>query len=226
MYAKAFIFDLDGVLTDTAKYHYLAWKQLSDKLGYYFDKEINERLKGVSRIKSFQIILEVNNALNKYTKEEQEKIINEKNHIYVELIKNITNKDILPGIEDLLDKCKENDIKCAVASASKNSFFVLENLGIKDKFDYIADANLIKNAKPNPEVFIDCIKAFNLTPNDCIGFEDAEAGIEAIQLAKMMSVGINVNCKTFKPTMEFKCTSQIDFDKIIEVHNKFIRDKI
>ena len=219
MKAKAFIFDLDGVLTDTAKYHYLAWKQLADKLGYYFDEEINERLKGVSRIKSFQIILEVNNALDKYTLEEQEKFANEKNDLYVELIKNVTNNDILPGISELLEKCKENNIKCAVASASKNAFSVLENLGIKDEFDYIADARLIKNTKPDPEVFIDCMKALNLSPNECIGFEDAEAGIQAIQSAKMMSVGINVTCNNVKPTLEFKSTSEIDFDKIIEVHN-------
>lgn len=220
---KAFIFDLDGVLTDTAKYHYLAWKQLANKLGYYFDEEINERLKGVSRIRSFQIILEVNNALDKYTEEEQERFANEKNDIYVKLIKDVTSKDILPGIENLLEKCKQNNIKCAVASASKNAFSVLENLGIKDKFDYIADARLIKNAKPNPEVFINCIKALKLNSNQCVGFEDAEAGIEAIQAAKMMSVGINVICNDFKPTIEFKSTSEIDFDKILDIHKQFIK---
>lgn len=221
METKAFLFDLDGVLTDTAKYHYLAWKQLSNKLGYYFDEKINEKLKGVSRIKSFQIILEVNNALEKYTIDEQEKLANEKNDIYVKLIKNITNKDILPGIENLLEKCKQYNIKCAVASASKNAFSVLENLGIKNKFDYVANANLIKNAKPDPEIFINCVNALKLNPNDCIGFEDAEAGIKAIHLAKMMSVGININSSNVVPTINFKSTSNIDFEKIINIHKNF-----
>lgn len=216
---KLFIFDLDGVLTDTANYHYLAWKELADDLGYYFDREINEKLKGVSRIRSLEIILEVNKAENKYTNEEKEVLANKKNDIYVELIKAVTKKDILPGIEEFLDKARGSGIKTAVASASKNAFGVLESLGIKDKFEYIADARLIKNAKPDPEVFLDCAKFLQVDPRECVGFEDAEAGIEAIHSGGMFSVGINVTSDKIKPNLELTQTRELDFDQVIKAYS-------
>lgn len=213
-----FIFDLDGVLTDTAHYHYLAWKQLSNELGYHFDETINERLKGVSRIRSFEIILEVNNATDRFSEAEKEALANKKNDIYVELITKITKDDILEGVEEFLNSSKAHNIKIAVASASKNAFTVLDRLGILSLFDYVADAALIKNAKPDPEVFLNCSTKLGIPPELCIGFEDAEAGIMAIHSANMFSVGINVQSDIVSPNLPLKCTKELSLDKIIEAY--------
>ena len=211
---KALIFDLDGVLTDTAKYHYLAWKKLADELGYYFDEDINELLKGVSRINSFEIILEKNNATDKYTLEEKETLANKKNDYYKEMIEQLTPEDILDGIIPFITKARDNGIKCAVASISKNAPRVLELLKISDMFDYIADAALVKNPKPDPEIFLTCAEALGFEPNECIGIEDAQAGIESIKGAGMLSVGINVTVTSVEPDIILKSTSELDFDKI------------
>lgn len=220
---QLFIFDLDGVLTDTANYHYLAWKKLADDLGYHFDREINERLKGVSRIRSFEIILEVNEAQDKYTEQEKEVLANKKNDMYVELINEVTQEDILPGIEKFLRQAKSKGMEMAVASASKNAFAVLERLGIKGEFDYIADARLIKHAKPHPEVFLDCAKKLDVEPKYCIGFEDAEAGVEAIHAGGMFSVGINVVSDKIKPNLALEKTSQLDFDTVVNAYKEWAK---
>ncbi len=206
---KAFIFDLDGVLTDTALYHFEAWKELSQELGFKFDENDNERLKGVSRTRSFEIILEINNALDRFKPEEVEAYANKKNQRYVELIKKITPSDVLPGVMEFLNTAKAAGIKLAVASASKNAFNVLDSLGIANMFDYIADAAKIKNTKPDPEVFLDCCKNLGLIPSECVGFEDAQAGIEAIHAAGMRSVGINVEVKTQAPDIVLKSTNDL-----------------
>ena len=214
MSLKALIFDLDGVLTDTAKYHYLAWKKLADELGYYFDEDINELLKGVSRINSFEIILEKNNATTKYTHEEKEILANKKNEYYKEMIEQLTPNDILDGILPFITEARNNGIKCAVASISKNAPRVLELLKISDLFDYIADAALVKKPKPDPEIFLTCAKTLGFKPSECIGIEDAQAGIESIHGAGMLSVGINVTVTSIKPDIVLKSTAELDF-KII-----------
>lgn len=214
MSLKAIIFDLDGVLTDTAKYHYLAWKKLADELGYYFDEDINELLKGVSRINSFEIILEKNNATTKYTHEEKETLANKKNDYYKEMIEQLTPNDILDGILPFITEARNNGIKCAVASISKNAPRVLELLKISDLFDYIADAALVKKPKPDPEIFLTCAKTLGFKPSECIGIEDAQAGIESIHGAGMLSVGINVTVTSIKPDIVLKSTAELDF-KII-----------
>ncbi|MBO4734512.1 MAG: beta-phosphoglucomutase, partial [Clostridia bacterium] len=206
MKLKAIIFDLDGVLTDTAKYHYLAWKKLSDELGLYFDESINELLKGVSRIKSFEIILEKNNASDKYTPQEIEQLANRKNEYYKEMIELLTPNDVLNGIIPFVSEAKDNGIKCAVASVSKNAPRVLELLNISNLFDYIADAALVKKPKPDPEIFLTCANALGFKPNECIGIEDAQAGIEAIHAAGMLSVGINVSVTSVKPDISLNST--------------------
>ena len=200
MKLKAIIFDLDGVLTDTAKYHYLAWKKLSDELGLYFDESINELLKGVSRIKSFEIILEKNNALDKYTPQEIEQLANRKNEYYKEMIELLTPNDVLTGIIPFITAAKGHGIKCAVASVSKNAPRVLELLNISDLFNYIADAALVNKPKPDPEIFLTCANALGFKPEECIGIEDAQAGIEAIHAAGMLSVGINVTVPSPAPS--------------------------
>lgn len=214
MSLKALVFDLDGVLTDTAKYHYLAWKKLADELGYYFDEDINELLKGVSRINSFEIILEKNNATDKFTAEEKEDLANKKNEYYKEMIEQLTPDDILPGIVSFITDARNNGVKCAVASISKNASRVLELLEISDLFDYIADAALVKKPKPDPEIFLTCANALGFDPAECIGVEDAQAGIESIHGAGMLSIGINVTVTSISPDVVLKSTSELNFNKI------------
>ncbi len=214
MSLKALIFDLDGVLTDTAKYHYLAWKKLADELGYYFDEDINELLKGVSRINSFEIILEKNNATDKFTAEEKENLANKKNEYYKEMIEQLTPNDILEGIVPFITEARNNGVKCAVASISKNASRVLELLNISNMFDYIADAALVKKPKPDPEIFLTCANALGFEANECVGIEDAQAGIESIHSAGMLSVGINVTVTSIKPDVVLKSTSELDFASI------------
>ncbi|WP_026486897.1 beta-phosphoglucomutase [Caldanaerobius polysaccharolyticus] len=189
------IFDLDGVITDTARYHYLAWKKLADELGIYFDEAINERLKGVSRIESLEIILEKSDK--KYSDEEKKYLANKKNEYYKEMIKNITPNDLLVGVEAFIQELKMRNIKTAIASVSKNAFTVIDNLGIRDKFDYIVDANEIKNGKPDPEIFLNAAKNIGVPPEKCIGIEDSGAGITAIKRAGMFAVGVG-NPETVK----------------------------
>ncbi|MGH2330631.1 beta-phosphoglucomutase [Thermoanaerobacter mathranii] len=192
---RGVIFDLDGVITDTARYHYLAWKKLADELGIYFDEVINERLKGVSRLESLEIILEKSDK--KYSQEEKEYYANKKNEYYKEMIKRITPQDLLPGVERFIEELKKRGIKTAIASVSKNAFTVLENLKIKDKFDYIVDANEIKHGKPDPEIFLNAAKHLGIPPERCIGIEDSAAGITAIKRAGMYAVGVG-NPETVK----------------------------
>ena len=215
MKTKAIIFDLDGVIVDTARFHFLAWKSLADELGMEFDESVNERLKGVSRMRSFEIILEVNGAENRFTDAEKEDLINRKNELYVSFVKTLKPSDMLPGISELLAKAKENGIKCAVASVSKNAPLVLECLGATDKFDYVADARKVAKSKPAPDLFLNCAEALGVDPADCIGIEDAQAGIEAIKAAGMYAVGINVAVTSLEPDLMLGSTAELDFEKIV-----------
>ncbi len=215
MKTQAIIFDLDGVIVDTAHFHYLAWKKLADRLDMQFDEKINERLKGVSRMKSFEIILEVNGADGKYSEAGKERFIKEKNEIYVEYISTLTSDDILPGIAEFIEKARAAGIKTAVASVSKNAPTVLGALGISNKFDYIADAASVSKSKPDPEIFNVCAKSLGVLPERCIGVEDSQAGIEAIKSAGMTSVGINVAVTSVEPDIHLKSTAELDFDSII-----------
>lgn len=217
MQIKGFIFDLDGVLTDTAVYHYQAWQKLSEELGLHFDKKMNERLKGVSRYRSFEIILEENNARDRFTEEEIDEFITKKNEIYKILIRQITPQDILPGILEFLQEAKRHNILLAVASASKNAWTVLKSLEIDSMFDYIADASKITRTKPDPEVFIDCMTNLGLRPEECIGFEDAQAGVEAIKSAGMKAVGIGVDVTSVAPDLPLKDTRELSFEKIVKL---------
>jgi len=212
MLPKALVFDLDGVITDTAELHYLAWKKLADELGLYFDKEQNEALKGVSRIGSFEIILKNNQKLDAYTYEEKEKLANYKNEYYKELIETLTPSDILPGIEQLLIDARAIGIKTAVASVSKNAPRVLERIGLTKYFDTVADAAKVKNSKPDPEIFLTCASQLGIDPKDCIGIEDAQAGIEGILSAGMYAVGINVMITTKAPDLMLTSTAELSLE--------------
>lgn len=220
METKAIIFDLDGVLTDTAEYHYLAWKKMSDGLKLKFERSDNERLKGVSRMQSLEIILEINGKEREFSMLEKQKLAEEKNREYEKLIQQVTSKDILPGVKEFLENAKEKGMLLAVASASKNALTVLRRLEIVEEFDYIADAEKIKNAKPNPEVFLDCADGLGVKPWECIGVEDAQAGIEAIKSAGMFAVGIHVNSDKSRPDLNLMSTKELDIDRILNVVSK------
>jgi len=216
MLPKALIFDLDGVITDTAELHYLAWKKLADELGMYFDKEQNEALKGVSRIDSLNIILNNNGKIDAYTYNEKEALADRKNEYYKELIETLTEKDILPGIKQLLIDARAKGLKTAVASVSKNAPRVLERIGLTAYFDTVADAAKVKNSKPDPEIFLTCASQLGVDPKDCIGLEDAQAGIEGILSAGMYAVGINVSVTTKEPDLMLASTAELSLSLLDE----------
>lgn len=185
---KGLLFDLDGVIVDTAKYHYLAWKELAHELQIEFTHEDNERLKGVSRNRSFEIILEIGGL--SMPVEDQEEYCSRKNAVYLEYIDKLTKDEILPGVVDFLLDAKSKGYKIALGSASKNSVFILERLEIIGLFDAIVDGTKVSKAKPDPEVFTKGAEELGLAFMDCIVFEDATAGVEAAHLAGMKVVGI------------------------------------
>jgi beta-phosphoglucomutase len=185
---RAAIFDLDGVIVDTAKYHYLAWKRLANDLGFDFTEQDNERLKGVSRIRSLEILLEIGGIhLDEAAKAQAAA---RKNAWYVEYISQMEKSEILPGAAEYLQTIRTRGIKTALGSASKNAPLILDRLGITPLFDVIIDGNKVQHAKPDPEVFLRAADELNLPPASCVVFEDAEAGIEAARRAGMGAVGI------------------------------------
>lgn len=188
---KGAIFDLDGVIVDTAKYHYAAWKQLAAKLGFEFKESDNERLKGVSRMRSLEILLEVGNI----TANEAQKQLwaKEKNDNYVKMLQTLKKSELLPGAEEYILKLKKENIKIALGSASKNAPIILEKLGISGLFDAVVDGNSVSKAKPDPEVFLVGAKLLSLPPRECCVFEDSEAGIEAARKGGFAVVAIDKN---------------------------------
>lgn len=184
----AAIFDLDGVIADTARSHFLAWKRLADRLGLPFDLETNERLKGVPRMASLDIILE--GSKTPYTAEAKQALAAEKNAHYVEIISNLTPNDILPGAREAIERIRRRGLKTALASASKNAVYLIECLQITDILDYVADANFVQQHKPDPEIFLNAAYGLNVIPQKCIAFEDAISGVAAIKSAGMYAVGI------------------------------------
>ncbi|MEW5681985.1 MAG: beta-phosphoglucomutase [Pseudomonadota bacterium] len=188
MSCRAVIFDLDGVLTDTAIYHFYAWKALADELGINFTEQDNEQLKGVDRLGSLRWILQQGGLT--LSGAEEARLMQQKNAHYLKLIDHITPDNLYPGVAALFADLKQRAIKIGLASASKNAAFVVERLGIAAQFDYIADANQVVNSKPDPEVFLLAAKGLGVPPKHCIGVEDALAGIEAINRAGMKAIGI------------------------------------
>lgn len=213
---KAVVFDLDGVLTDSAKYHYQAWKMLADKLGIPFDEEYNEKLKGVSRMESLELILQNGNAQDKYTQEEKVAMATEKNEFYKQLIHQITPEDVLPGIHDFLEQLKAAGIKTAVASVSHNAPFILERLELDKYFDYICDAAQVPRAKPFPDIFLSAAQNLGVDPANCIGVEDAQAGIQAINAAGMMSVGVGTESQMQEARLILPSTARLELGMLKE----------
>lgn len=185
---KAVIFDLDGVITDTAHYHYLAWKRLAEAQGVQFDEAFNEQLKGIDRMGSLDLILA--GAARSYRIEEKLALAEAKNRHYQELIAGMSAADLLPGALDALAAVRAAGLRIGLASVSKNAFTVLERLGIRARFDYVVDAALIANSKPHPEIFLTAARALGVAPGDCLGVEDAAAGVASIKSAGMWALGI------------------------------------
>ena len=188
---KGAIFDLDGVIVDTAKYHYLAWRRLAHELGFDFNDKDNERLKGVSRMRSLEILLDIGGL--SFSTEEMQEMADKKNLWYVEYISKMNESELLPGAKEYIAMLKHKGIKTALGSASKNAMLILENLNIVDMFDAILDGTKVSKAKPDPEVFLAAAKELGLEPGDCWVFEDAKAGIEAAKRAGMCAIGIGSN---------------------------------
>ncbi|MBQ4900764.1 beta-phosphoglucomutase [Paenibacillus sp. Marseille-P2973] len=185
---KGAIFDLDGVIVDTAKYHYLAWRSLAKSLGFEFTEEDNERLKGVSRMESLQILLEVGGV--EANEAERLEMADAKNKEYVDYISRLEPSEILPGAREYLLQLRSRGVKVALGSASKNAEFILNRLGIADLFDAVIDGTKVSKAKPDPEVFLAASAALGLEPSACVVFEDAAAGVQAGKAAGSKVVGI------------------------------------
>nr|WP_294776710.1 beta-phosphoglucomutase [uncultured Flavobacterium sp.] len=188
MSKKAFIFDLDGVIVDTAKYHFLAWQKLAQELGIEFTPEHNEELKGVSRVRSLDIILALGNV--QASQEDKNKWLIQKNEEYLSYLVDMDESELLPGVINVLQFIKEKKQLIALGSASKNARPILEKTGILHYFDAIVDGNDVANAKPDPEVFLRAAKLVKAANKNCIVFEDSVAGIQAANVANMISVGI------------------------------------
>ena len=215
MHIAAAIFDLDGVLADTTQAHYLSWLRLAEEEGIYFDKQINEYLKGVSRMASLEVLLE--RSERGYSPLEKSSLAARKNNYYREIISSITPADLLPGAFAALDACRVRGIKTALASASENAPTVIKNLGIASLLDYVVDVSRITNHKPHPEIFLSAARGVNAEPQSCVAFEDAEAGIRAIRAAKMMAVGIGCRKRLCLADVVFESLADFSLDRLASI---------
>ena len=207
------IFDLDGVIVSTDNCHYLAWKRMADEEGIYFDRKINERLRGVSRMESLEIILE--RAQRPYTDDEKQAMAARKNAYYVELIGSLTRADILPGALDTLSYLKGRGVKVAIGSSSKNTPIILRQIGLENAFDAVADGNAITRSKPDPEVFVLAARLLGLEPENCLVVEDADAGIEAALGGGMRALGVGSAAENPAATFHAPDLAHADFAAIL-----------
>ena len=218
MSIKGFIFDLDGVIVDTAKYHFLAWKKLANSVGVDFTEEQNEQLKGVSRKKSLEKILEWGDK--SLTEDEFMELMTLKNNDYLSHVNKMDENEILPDVPKILNYLIEKGQPIALGSASKNANTILEKVNLASKFNAVIDGNGVKKGKPNPEVFFNAAKALNVEPNKCIVFEDARAGIKAANLAGMISIGIGEKTVLHEADYVFEDFTEISIEFIEELINQ------
>ena len=209
---KAFIVDLDGVITDTAEYHYKSWQSLADEEDLFFNREVNEKLRGVSRMASLEIILD-GKEVDEDTKKEW---TDRKNKYYQKYLEEITKENILDDMEAKLERLKTEGYKIAVGSSSRNARKVLKQLKIYDMFDAISDGNSVENAKPAPDLFLHTAKSLGLKPEECVVLEDAESGVEAALAANMKAVGVGPEARVGKANLVYGNVGSIDFDEILE----------
>lgn len=193
---KGVIFDLDGVICSTDKYHFEAWKKLADRLLLVFDETVNDGLRGVSRMESLALILEFNGKSSCFTEQDRRSLAAEKNETYKALLGGLTPSDVGEGVLETLNRLRSSKIKLAIGSSSKNARFILERIGLKDFFDIVSDGNNISRSKPDPEVFLKAAEGLKLSPSECIVVEDAAAGIAAAVSGgfESIAVGAAVHC--------------------------------
>lgn len=208
MNKKAFIFDLDGVIVDTARYHFLAWKKIANELHIDFTVEHNELLKGVSRVRSLDIILDIGKV--EALQEDKNKWLIQKNEEYLTYLVDMDQSELLPGVLSMLQYLKEKNQPIALGSASKNARPILEKTGIRHYFDAIVDGNDVTNAKPDPEVFLIASKLLDVNPENAIVFEDSVAGVQAANIGKMTSIGIGEESILYEAKYIFKDFTQIE----------------
>lgn len=214
---KCFIFDMDGVLTETSEQHYLAWKALAEDLGISIDRDFNEMLKGVSRMDSLERILEYGGQSEKYTVNEKKQLTDKKNKHYVSLISKITETDIFEGVKELFEALKEKKIKIAIGSASKNAPKLIRGLGIEKYIDYIVSPDEIEKGKPAPDTFLKAAEVLGVSSESCIGVEDAKAGVEAIKSAGMIAIGIGEKNILAEADFVYRETKDIDLDELLKL---------
>lgn len=213
---KGCIFDLDGVIVDTARYHFLAWKRLAEDLGFEFTEKENEQLKGVSRMTSLDILLSAGNIT--VDTSTRERLAVKKNEWYINYIRRLTPADILPGAVELLEELHSQGIKCAVGSASKNAMLILDRLRLTDRFDAIIDGTRVQSAKPDPEVFITAARELKLRYNEVIVFEDAVAGVEAARRAGMKCIGVGKPEDLRRADKVVADLSELNYSKLIKIY--------
>ena len=210
-----FIFDLDGVITDTAKFHYQAWKALADSLGIPIDETFNETLKGISRMDSLDRILAHGHLENAFTPAEKEALAQQKNDHYVQLLEHLTTEDVLPGVVPLLQQAQARHIPCAVASASKNAPLILEKLGVRAYFATIVDPDSLSKGKPDPEIFLAAADSIGVLPQNAIGFEDAQSGIDGLKAAGIYAVGLSANQPLLGADMQVSELTELSVDALL-----------
>ncbi|HHZ7684860.1 beta-phosphoglucomutase [Enterococcus faecalis] len=210
-----FIFDLDGVITDTAKFHYHAWKALADSLGISIDETFNETLKGISRMDSLDRILAHGHRENAFTPAEKEALAQQKNDHYVQLLEHLTTEDVLPGVVPLLQQAQARHIPCAVASASKNAPLILEKLGVRAYFATIVDPDSLSKGKPDPEIFLAAADSIGVLPQNAIGFEDAQSGIDGLKAAGIYAVGLSASQPLIGADMQVSEMTELSVDALL-----------
>ncbi len=211
---QGIILDLDGVITDTAEYHFLAWKRLADEEDVPFTREDNEQLRGVSRRRSLELLL--GDYIERYSEEEILEMMARKNRYYQKMLEKITENDFLPGARDLLQELRKREMKIAIGSASKNTKTVLSHLGILDFFDGISDGHAVERAKPEPDVFVFAAGSLGVPVRHCVVVEDAAAGVAAALTGGMIAVGVGPADRVGKAHFRFDSTADIDLDEILD----------
>lgn len=208
---EAVIFDLDGVITDTAEYHYLGWQRMADEEGIPFNRQFNEQLRGVSRVESLQLIL----GDRTVEPEVFDELADRKNRYYVESLQQVSPDDLLPGARELVDACKARGLKVAIGSSSKNARTVLTQLQITDIFDAITDGHDAERSKPDPDLFLHAAEQLGIAPEHCIVLEDAAAGVQAAKAAGMLAVGIGPPERMSEADLQFDSVADVDVERML-----------
>lgn len=214
---KAFIFDLDGVITETSNQHFQAWKAVSKLIGIDIDLKLNEKLKGVSRDESLKEILRHGDMLDKYSPEEREKISFSKNEYYKILISQFTRSNVFEGVIDIFEELKRKNIKIGIASASRNAAGLIKAMELESYVDYIADPDEVENGKPFPDIFLKVASELGAKPEECIAVEDAVAGVTAIKAAGMYAVGIGDEDVLKQADIVYRETKDMDLQMLLEI---------